>query len=102
MPRYRVIVTEMAREQVREISRWWKANRPQRPNLFREELAGARHLLLRIPNAGSRYRLSKYPNVRRLLLLRTRHHVYYVVNETQRLVTILAVWHTSREYGPPL
>jgi hypothetical protein len=37
-----------------------------------------------------------------MLLLRTQYHVYYVVDGPQRVVTVLAVWHTARGSGPVL
>jgi plasmid stabilization system protein ParE len=40
--------------------------------------------------------------VRRMLLPRTQYCVYYFIDETARLVTVLAVWHTARGRGPKL
>lgn len=102
MARYRVDVTPKARAQIQKISGWWRANRLKNPGLFREELLVARLLLARFPGAGPMLDSPEHGDVHRLLLLRTQHHVYYVVDEEQRVVTILAVWHTARGSGPPL
>jgi hypothetical protein len=40
--------------------------------------------------------------MRRILMPRTRYHVYYVVAEDERLVLVHAVWHTARGQGPKL
>jgi plasmid stabilization system protein ParE len=100
--RYRVDITSRARTQIQEISRWWRANRPLNPGLFREELVDARQQLARLPSGSPAYPSPEHGDVRRLLLRRTRYHVYYIVEERQRVVTVLAVWHTSRGSGPPL
>jgi plasmid stabilization system protein ParE len=100
--RYRVDITPRARGQIQEISRWGRANRPKNPGLFREELVGVRQELERMPVAGSAHDSPEHGDVRRMLLLRTQYHLYYVIDEQQRVVTVLAVWHTSRGSGPAL
>ncbi len=102
MKRYRVEIAAPARAQVRAISRWWVENRAQHPDLFREELQQAVTLLRAVPWAGPAHPSPLHPDVRRTLLRRTKHHLYYVVDEARRVVTIVAVWHTSRGSGPPL
>lgn len=98
--RYRVQVTARARGEVREISRWWRENRPSNPGLFREEMTSATARLSVLPGAGAPYEWQGMCGVRRLLLPRTSYHVYYVVNEQDRQVTVMAVWHTARGHGP--
>jgi plasmid stabilization system protein ParE len=99
---YRVDITSRARGQIQEISRWWRANREKNPGLFREELAGVRHQLAHVPTAGPAYDSPEHGDVRRILLIRTQYHVYYVIDEKQRVVTVLAVWHVARGSGPVL
>lgn len=95
-------MTPQARSQIQEISRWWRANRPKNPGLFREELVGIRQLLARMPAAGPVYDSPDHRDVHRMLLPRTQHHVYYVIDQQQRIVTVLAVWHTARGSEPLL
>jgi hypothetical protein len=40
--------------------------------------------------------------VRRVLLRKTRTHVYYSVDEDAELVTVLAVWGAPKGRGPKL
>ncbi|MEO7037668.1 MAG: hypothetical protein ABI335_27920 [Polyangiaceae bacterium] len=40
--------------------------------------------------------------VRRLLLEKTRCHVYYLVLEREKLVRIVVIWGASRQRGPTL
>ena len=55
-----------------------------------------------MPGAGAIYEQAEDLGVHRLLLPRTSHHVYYVVDDVKRVVTVLAVWHSARGHGPPL
>jgi plasmid stabilization system protein ParE len=94
---FHVSLAPRARTQVREIDRWWRANREAAPQLFSEELANAIDTLSLFPMAGSTYRLEQ-PPLRRILLPATRHHVYYDFDgETAQ---ILAVWSAVRGTGP--
>jgi plasmid stabilization system protein ParE len=55
-------------------------------------------LLVEHPGAGMRVHTPRSSEVRRFLLLRTQHFLYYRVRE-QRL-EVLALWHASRGSGP--
>lgn len=99
---YRVIVAPQAVAQVETIATWWQANRPTSPDLFLEEFAAALTRLQSAPAAGAVYGLGPRPDVRRLLLPRTRYHVYYVMAEDACHVSVLAVWHTARGGTPRL
>ena len=45
---------------------------------------------------------SRFEGVRRLFLSRTGYHLYYRVNEAERQVEVLALWHARRGEGPPV
>jgi len=95
-----LFTTPQADGQIREIDAWWRANRAAAPDLFFEELTKAFKLIEEAPYIGRLYRKSPVRNTRRLLLSRTRYHVYYVPLATE--VWVLAVWHAQRGAGPPL
>jgi hypothetical protein len=38
------------------------------------------------------------PGLRRILLEKSRYHLYWTT--TDNMTEVLAVWHTSRRYGP--
>ena len=73
--------TPQADAQALAAAAWWRANRPAAPDLFTNELAGAFDLLARAPEIGHRFRHSRVPGVRRLMLPGTRYHVYYVYDQ---------------------
>jgi plasmid stabilization system protein ParE len=70
--------------------------------MFMEELAAAVEKLFFAPSTGTPYQGSPLPGVRRVLLPRTRYHVYYTVDAAADLVRVHALWHTARGQGPEL
>ena len=77
------------------------AKEPRQQGSFTEELRGARKVL----RDGPKHQIYAYIDgepVRRLLLEKTRCHVYYVILESEKVVRVVAVWGASRERGPEL
>ena len=95
-----VTTTPEADAQIRVIDAWWRENRLASPDLFLEELSITFEVIGRAPHIGRLYRRAPVPGTRRVLLKRTRYHVYYVAND--RRVLVLALWHGQRGVGPPL
>lgn len=95
-----VRTTPEADAQIRQIDNWWRKNRLAAPDLFLDELNESFELIAGAPQIGRLYRPSPVRHVRRLLLKRTRYHLYYVTMPDE--VRVLAVWHAQRGVGPPL
>jgi plasmid stabilization system protein ParE len=95
-----VRTTPEADDQVRIIHGWWRQHRTAAPTLFLDEVEAALSLIGQAPDVGHSYRRSPIAGTRRVLLPRTRYHVYYVPRED--VVLVLAVWHAKRGSGPPL
>ena len=93
-------LTPQSEAQIHEIDSWWRKNRTSAPDLFLDELTAVFHLLASAPMLGRLYRASPVANVRRLLLRKTRYHLYYVV--MPEAIRVLAIWHAQRGVGPPL
>ena len=92
---------ELSREasaQARQIDAWWRRNRRTAPELFVRELGRAVDALEAMPGLGVRY--APKPGVRRLLLERTRYHVYFAADAER--VYVIAVWSALRGRGPAL
>lgn len=98
----RTRLTAPARKQADRIDRWWRENRPAASDLFARELGDARSLIAATPEVGSPYIERNGVLVRRVVLPKTRHHVYYEVDRKNDLVMILAVWGAPRGRGPTL
>jgi plasmid stabilization system protein ParE len=102
MTRWRVVFSRAAADQAAVIADWWTEHRRAAPDLFLSELTSATRLLARAPRLGAVYARSPVPGVRRMLIGRSRYHVYWEVDDVARTVTITAVWHAERGAGPPL
>lgn len=102
MKRLKVRVAAGARRQADEIDAWWAANRPAAPGLFGDELEAALGRLMLHPGAGRPFTHPTVSGLRRTSLRKTRYYVYYLVDEAEGLVTVVAVWHASRGAGPDL
>ena len=100
--RAEIRVTPQAEEQAVAAASWWAQNRVAAPGLFTDELLGALDMLSGTPDVGRRYRRARIPGLRRILLPRTRYHVYYVHEPESCKVVVLAVWSAVRGQGPEL
>ena len=99
---FRVELSPQARAQIAAINVWWAENRPAAPTLVAVEFETAIAQLSSSPESGRLHSRSKRVSVRKMLMSRSRYHLYYEVDFAARLVTILAVWHVSRGQGPAL
>ena len=97
---FRILVTPLAKQQIKAAARWWRKNRPAAPLLFEQELTEVRDGLMATPTMGAPVALDPSLDVRRLLLRQTRYHLYYSVDAQRSLIYLRAVWHASRGSGP--
>lgn len=99
----RVRFTPEARLAVREKRTWWEQNRDKAPRLFVEELAT---IVAKLRDGGDDERQQVAARggriIWRLLMPRTRNHVYYRVNEAAGEVEILVVWNAVAGATPDL
>ena len=98
----RLIVAPRAEGHIKRISAWWRANRSGAPELFATELADALELLPTNPSLGVGYAERRGVAIRRLLLPRSRYHIYFSYDEAGGLIEVRAVWHAVRGRGPSL
>lgn len=87
-------------EQAQGIRAYWTENRPAAPDLFVEELGAALRKLEVVPRVGAPYESATLREMRRVLMPRTRYHIYYTLDDDSRIVRVHAIWHTSRGQGP--
>jgi plasmid stabilization system protein ParE len=95
-----VRTTPEAEAQIAAVDVRWRLNRLAAPDLFLDELAASLDLISHAPFIGRSYRPSPIPGTRRVLLKRSRYHVYYAPLAAE--VRVLAVWHGHRGTGPDL
>ena len=70
--------------------------------MLADELETAFALITDMPFAGEAVNHSRITGLRRVLLGRTQHYLYYVVAEEASVVEVLSLWHTSRGKPPRL
>jgi hypothetical protein len=63
---------------------WWRKNRPDTSEPFADELARAVKGLESIPQLGTPRPTDRRPQLMRLLLEKTKCHVYFEVDQPQR------------------
>lgn len=93
----KVELSEEADAQVKEIDAWWRLNRLAAPELFTTELEQTLSALGQTPTLGAPYEAGT-KGVRRILLERTHHHLYFV--EREETLYVIAVWNAFRGRGP--
>jgi plasmid stabilization system protein ParE len=99
---YKVSVSPKARRLFIEANEWWVENRPAAPTLVTQETNRILAVLSDSPTIGGLYRRLKENDVRRMRLKKTPYHLYYLVNDEEREVLVLAIWSAMRNEGPPL
>lgn len=97
----KVRFTPDAQEQADECDQWWRQHRTAR-DLFARELAGTKELLLVNPKFGAVHTILNGQPVRKVLMPKTRHHLYYVADFDADVIIIHAVWGAPKEHGPNL
>jgi plasmid stabilization system protein ParE len=97
-----VLLVDEAERQLRDIVAWWAEHRSSAGDLVLQELESAIALLEASPDAGVRFQRTPVPGVRRLVMRRTRHHIYYVHDEQHELVYVLAIWGAPKHGDPVL
>ncbi len=97
-----VRLTPRALADAKRMKTWWRRHRPKAPDLFERELDAALERIVSAPNLGSVYEQGDRGDVevRRLLLPKTRNHVYYAVKGDE--LVVLTVWGAPKGRGPKL
>ena len=98
----KLVFTPEADRQATKMDTWWREHRPKARDLFARELAEAGELIASAPTVDAMYTTRSGKPARRVLMPKTRNHLYYEVHEAQGLVVVLAVWGAPRGGGPRL
>lgn len=96
----RVRVAPDAATEIDRIDEWWRQHRHKSPDLFIRELRAALSRIADLPSAGRPSKQSQIPNVRRVLLPKTRFYLYYRFSDAE--VQVLVIWSARHDREPPL
>ncbi|MCA9646840.1 MAG: type II toxin-antitoxin system RelE/ParE family toxin [Polyangiaceae bacterium] len=98
----RLRVARRAERQIETIAAWWAENRHAAPALFLDELDYTFRLICDAPGVGVPWPTVRRPELRRVLLPRTRYHVYFRADKIADVVYVMAVWGAPRGRTPKL
>lgn len=99
----RIRFTPEARQAIREKRTWWQEHRDKAPRLFIVELAAVvAKLRTGADKERHEYALRRGRIVWRILMPKTRNHVYYRVDYAADEVEILLVWNAISGAAPEL
>jgi hypothetical protein len=96
----KVELSAEAERQVLHIDGWWRSHRLASPDLFDRELDAALERIVVNPKGLVYEQQDLDETVYRVLMPRTRHHVYYVLRAD--VAFVLSVWGAIKEHGPKL
>ena len=97
----KVDISKRAQRDAERIDKWWRAHRDAR-ELFAREFQEAIHFLETVADPGTPYPTKRRPRLRRLLLPKTKCHVYFEIFEHEDAVRVLSAWGGPRERAPKL
>ena len=98
----KIRVSRRARARIQKQDDWWRTERRDAPDLFKQELGAAFARILRAPKIRRVHAQIEGETIWRILLPRTEQHVYYSVNDTADEVVIETIWGARRGRGPRL
>jgi plasmid stabilization system protein ParE len=98
----KIRISRRARIRIRAIDAWWRAERRDAADLFKQELARTFTRILQAPKARKPYAEIEGEPVWRILMPRTEQHIYYSVDDTASEIVIETVWLARRGRGPKL
>lgn len=97
----RLEVTRRAQREINRLGRWWLENRDKAPTLFEDEIEAVYDLIIREPEAGRLYIVSRGRRILRVLAGATKNHVYYYHHRPD-VLRVVSVWGAVRRHGPKL
>lgn len=92
------VIKARAVRELEHLAQWWAENRTAAPGAVRLDLEGVLFVITRHPGLGQKVETGRPVQVRRYLMSRTQHWLYFRVNDN--VLEVLSVWSTSRESGP--
>lgn len=88
------VIKARARHEIERLAEWWAVNRTAAPGAVRLDLEAALFVVTQHPGLGNKVESGRSVQVRRYLMSRTQHWLYFRVKNN--VVEVLSVWATSR------
>jgi len=96
-----VVLLDEARRRFEAADAWWHEHRDAK-DLLIDEFEQALQHLSRAPDSGQRYRWVRGKLIRRWLIKKTGHHIYYSYDSPLDRLEIHSLWGARRGRGPQL
>lgn len=96
-----IILLAEAQRRFEAEDEWWREHRDVK-DLFVEEFTQTLERLGEMPEIGQRYRTARGVLIQRVLMKKTRCHIYYWHDRERGIIEIHSIWGASRERGPSL
>lgn len=87
----KAFISARAQLAAQRVDAHWRA-RAEEPDLFAHEFLQAIELLESITTPGSPFPTARRPELKRLLLPKSRCHIYFEVDKRAQTIRILHVW----------
>ena len=96
----KAFISKRAARAAERIDARWRES-ADHPGVFARELLEAVELLETTPSPGAPFPTTRRPSLKRVLLRKSRCHIYFEVDEKQT-IQILHIWDGRRERPPKL
>ena len=97
----RIVLLAEAQRRFEAEDEWWRENRDAK-ELFTDEFEQTLERLAANPGVGQTYRATRGKLIQRVLMKKTRCHVYYFHDRENDVVEIHTIWGARKERGPRL
>ena len=97
----KIILLDEAQERFEAEDRWWREHRDAK-ELFLAEFQEVLRQVASRPGIGQHYRRARSKLIQRVLMKKTRCHVYYFHDTKREVVEIHSLWGARRRRGPAL
>ena len=97
----KIVLLAEAQRRFEAEDEWWRENRDAK-ELFTDEFEQTLERLAAKPDVGQTYRTTRGKLVQRVLMKKTRCHVYYFHDRENDLVEVHTIWGAHKERGPGL
>jgi len=97
----KIVLLAEAQRRFEAEDEWWRDNRDAK-ELFLDEFEQTLEQIGSNPERGQAYRLTRGKLIQRMLMRKTRCHVYYFHDREHDLVEGHTIWGAHRERGPRL
>ena len=97
----KIVLLDEAQERFEAEDGWWREHRDAK-ELFVMEFEEVLRQIASTPGLGQLYRRTRGKLIQRVLMKKTRCHVYYFHDEQRDLIEIHSIWGARRKRGPHL